>query len=231
MATLTVKVHNRRGDAIEGARLIFFDKTTGKVKLAQSKLGGDYAVEVDPNKTYSAIPIERGYIPESTDIAVPKGGGAVAPIILKEEPGPGSIPVSSLPVFGSSLDQTFLQSVSDPATSLEAKISIPEANEAVGLFSVVNLLLAGMIQDNEKVDVLGVDKLYFGLQNSEDPERKRLNVSDSVIADVIHRVGRLHDTLDRSQTDLNFILQEARRQFNLGTNNLVSGNAQFPTFF
>jgi hypothetical protein len=129
------------------------------------------------------------------------------------------------------MDSVFLGQLSNPDTSLEAAISIDEANEAVSLFSVVNLMLAGLVQDGDKVDVLGVRKLHLGLPNSADVEIKALNISEQVKEDIQGRERVLHDDLDKSETDFKFLRQEAKRQFNLGTNNTIVGNTQFPSLF
>jgi hypothetical protein len=76
MATITARIQNRRGDIISGAYLLFFDKTTGDVKLAKPERSGDYTAELDSGKSYSAIATKPGYVPGATDISVPAGGGS-----------------------------------------------------------------------------------------------------------------------------------------------------------
>lgn len=234
MATITARVQNKRGDLISGVSLLFFDRTTSRVTLAKGGRGGDYTADLDSGKTYSAIVTKPGYAPEATDITVQAGGG-VAPIILQEETSYGSLPVGSLPgslpPTGTSMDPVFLDQLIAPDTSLEAAISIEEAEEATSLFSVVNLVFAGLVQEGDMIDVLGVRKLFFGWRKSDDSEIKALNVSDQVIADLIVREEDLQKKLEESKADFEFLRREAKRQFNLGTDNTVVGNIQFPSLF
>ena len=75
-------------------------------------------------------------------------------------------------VTGTAPDQAvvdFFNTLESGDLSIEAPISEAEANQAITLFSVVNVLLGGSSQykvGNEmKTDVLGVLTLYYGLQD------------------------------------------------------------------
>jgi len=142
----------------------------------------------------------------------------------------------------------FLATLNGPDLNLEAPISEEEAREAITLFSVSNVLLAGLgrrrVGNEEKTDVLGVLTLFYGLQdnslssrlvlNSRDLWRSQITVTangKTQVSTVEDELKSLRDNLDVLGEDVVFLGREARRQFNLGTTNNVTGNADFPRLF
>ncbi len=140
----------------------------------------------------------------------------------------------------------FLTTLNGPDLNIEAPISEQEAREAISLFSVATVLLAGMsrrrVGNEEKTDVLGVLTLFYGLQdnslrtrlavNSRELWRSPIQVKDKQQSWTIEdELKSLRDSLDTLGEDVVFLGREARRQFNLGTANSVTGNAEFPRLF
>jgi hypothetical protein len=141
--------------------------------------------------------------------------------------------------------QDFFSILGSSDLSIEAPISEPEAIEAIILFSVANVLLAGMGQrkvgNEEKTDVLGILTLYYGLQDKSLTNRIVLN-SQLLWTDKLENgngqnlivedeLKALRDNLDQLGQDVVFLSREAKRQFNLGVNNDVVGNVEFPRLF
>jgi hypothetical protein len=118
--------------------------------------------------------------------------------------------------------------------SVEAPIEPIEANEAIALFSVVNLLLGSMsrrrVGNEDKVDVLGMLTLYYGLQDKTLTSRIIVN-SKQLWNDTEFELKQLRDDLDTLGADVMFLDKEAKRQFNLGLNTEVAGNTEFPRLF
>jgi len=148
-------------------------------------------------------------------------------------------------VIGTSPEiRDFFATLDGPDLSIEAPISEPEAIEAIILFSVANVLLAGMGQrkvgNEEKTDVLGILTLYYGLQDGSLTNKIVLN-SQSLWKASLNGGGQgpvvedelkaLRDNLDQLGQDVVFLSREAKRQFNLGVNNDVVGNVEFPRLF
>jgi len=129
----------------------------------------------------------------------------------------------------------FLGRLDDSRFSIESLISKEEANQAISLFSVVNLMLAGLsrrrVGDEEKIDMLGLLSLYYGLQ--EDSLRDKLTVANSTAlwSNLEGELKSLAKDLDQLQSDVDFLNREAKRQFNLGMSNNVLANVQFPALF
>jgi hypothetical protein len=118
--------------------------------------------------------------------------------------------------------------------SVEAPISEPEANQAIILFSVVNLMLGGMslqrVGDRDKVDVLGILTLLYGLQDKT--LTAKINVNTRTLWDQTQfELEDLRNKLEILGSDVRFLEKEAKRQFNLGLNNEVAGNVEFPRLF
>ena len=137
--------------------------------------------------------------------------------------------------FSLNVVKDFLDRLDDARFSIESQISLEEANQAVALFSVVNLLLAGLsrrrVGSDEKIDVLGVLELYYGLQDGT--LRNKITVADSqrFWSSLETELRDLARELDQLQADVDFLHREAKRQFNLGTSNNVLANVQFPALF
>jgi hypothetical protein len=150
-------------------------------------------------------------------------------------PSGGGGSVGTGPTDGGLQPVTDFFAVLDSADfNLIGPISEPEAEEAITLFSVVSMLLAGkgerVVGGERKVDVLGVLTLFYGLQDRSLPPT--IVVKSQLLFDEIDReLKSLRDELDQLGTDVIFLEREARRQFNLGQNNEVAGNAQFSRLF
>lgn len=131
--------------------------------------------------------------------------------------------------------EDFLGRLDDTRFSVESPISIEEANQAVSLFSVANVMLAGLgkrkVGNEEKIDALGVLSLYYGLQDGSLQDKVTVANSSDLWSRLEVRLKDLAQELDRVQSDVDFLTKEAKRQFNLGTSNGVLANVQFPTLF
>jgi hypothetical protein len=95
------------------------------------------------------------------------------------------------------------------------------------------MLLAGkgerQVGSERRIDVLGVLTLYYGLQ---DRSLSNLVVrSQALWTQVEETLNGLRNELDQLGPDVEFLEREARRQFNLGRNNQVAGNTEFPRMF
>lgn len=137
--------------------------------------------------------------------------------------------------------------------NIEAPVSEEEAKQAITLFSVANVLLAGLgkqrVGNEDKVDVLGILTLFYGLQDGSLSDRIVLPTRELWSAKVYDKprdppppgqkanpsmeeeLKELRDQLDVLGEDVIFLTREARRQFNLGTANDVSSNTEFPRLF
>lgn len=130
--------------------------------------------------------------------------------------------------------EEFLKLLDTPPFALEQPISEAEAQEAITLFAVANLMLGGSSQrqvgNETKTDVLGVLTLYYGLQDKSLPASLVVQ-SQQVWRDVGARLKALRDDLDGLGADAEFLVREARRQFNLGRSSAAVGNTAFPSLF
>lgn len=137
--------------------------------------------------------------------------------------------------FTEDVVKDFLGRLDDARFSIESLISKEEATQAVNLFSVVTLMLAGLsrrrVGSEEKLDMLGVLSLYYGLQ--EDSLKDKLTVANptALWGSLEGELKGLAKDLDQLQSDVDFLNREAKRQFNLGLSNNVLGNVQFPALF
>lgn len=123
----------------------------------------------------------------------------------------------------------------DSRFSVESRISEEEADQAVSLFSVVNLMLASLsrrqVGGGDRRDVMGVLNLYYGLQEGSLRDRFVFGDSTTLWLGVESELKELARDLDQFQSDIDFLNREARRQFNLGLSNNVVGNVRFPNLF
>jgi hypothetical protein len=146
----------------------------------------------------------------------------------------GTGPTGPTPPAGGDPISDFFSVILSGDFSIIAPVSEPEAEEAITLFSVVNMLLAGkgerQVGPERRVDVLGVLTLYYGLQDRSLNERLAVR-SQALWSQVEDRLKSLRDELDRLGPDVGFLEREAKRQFNLGRNNEVAGNTEFPRLF
>jgi hypothetical protein len=158
---------------------------------------------------------------------MPTGPGATGPYPT----GPtGPTP----PAVGGDPITAFFTTLDSPDFSIIAPISEPEAEEAITLFSVTNMLLAGkgerIVGGEKKFDVLGMLTLYYGMQDRTLIKNIAVK-SQTLFAQIDPELKSLRDALDRLGSDANVLEREAKRQFNLGRNNDVPGNTEFPRLF
>jgi hypothetical protein len=149
-------------------------------------------------------------------------------------PGIPTGPTGPTPPPGGDPVANFFAELDSSDFAIIAPISEPEAEQAIILFSVVNMLLAGkgerVVGGERKTDVLGVLTLYYGQQDKE--LKKKIAVkSQDLFAQADAELKDLRDDLDRLGSDVDFLEKEAKRQFNLGRNNDVPGNTEFPRLF
>jgi hypothetical protein len=139
---------------------------------------------------------------------------------------------------GPGLDQdvlAFFATLESPDLSIEAPISVAEANQAITLFSVVNVLLGGSspykVGNQTKTDVLGMLTLFYGLQDR--------SLTPKIVVPTANLWNTIQDELKDRRDDLeilgadvDFLKKEAKRQFNLGPPIAeVVGNTEFPKLF
>jgi hypothetical protein len=142
-------------------------------------------------------------------------------------------PTGPTPPGGGDPITAFFTALDSPDFSIIAPISEPEAEEAITLFSVANMLLAGKGEaqgGEKKIDVLGILTLYYGLQNRTLGDKIKVK-SQILFAQIDSETKALRDDLDRLGSDVTHLEKEAKRQFNLGRNNEVAGNTEFPRLF
>jgi len=162
----------------------------------------------------------------------PSSPAATGPI---QQPTLGQPPRATRPLQV----EEFLRLLLGSDLSVEAPVSEAEVLAAIALFSISAVLLAGLgrrrVGNEDKVDVLGMLTLYYGLQdkslssrvvvNTQELWRSTVNGGSAVIED---ELKSLRDQLDGLGQDVIFLSREARRQFNLGVTNDVSANLTFP---
>jgi len=149
--------------------------------------------------------------------------------------GPGGVTGATGPTSPYAQDvQDFFNTLEGPDLSIEAPISEQEANEAIALFSVVNVLLGGSSQQKVgsdiKNDVLGMLTLYYSLQ-ARSLTPKIVVRSAQLWTGIQDDLQQMRDSLEILGSDVDFLKNEAKRQFNLGPSHEVPGNAQFPKMF
>src|SRR5262245_3034407 len=173
-------------------------------------------------------------------------GGGVYTVEVVEAPNqPGYLPAHNVEVvegamttgidFSEDVVADFVGRLDDGRFSIESRISEDEADQAISLFSVVNLMLAGLSQrqvgNKSMRDILGVLNLYYGLQEGSLRDRFVFEDPTALWLGLESELKELARELDRFQSDIDFLNREARRQFNLGPSNNVLGNVQFPALF
>ena len=219
---IKITVRNINNELLTDATVTAFNKGTKEIKTL-SFLGDSYDDELDEGN-YQLTVTRPGYQDKSSELEVSSTSPdtIAVPFVLAE------------PEIGV---EALLNELEKKAEhSIEPTISTTEAEQGIGLFSVVNLILAGKSEFNgggvKKTDVLGVLKLFYGLQDKS-LANKIVTSNSQNLWDKLEAIKfpELAMDLDRLQGDLDFIYREAKRQFNLGTNNSVLGNTQFPALF
>ncbi len=137
------------------------------------------------------------------------------------------------PTCPGDLDDLFC-TLDSPDLSIEAPISERQAVEAIDLFSVVNVYLGGVstrrVGNEDKMDVLGMLTLFYGLMDKSLTSKIVIRTPE-LWPELQDELKALRDDLEVLGSDVVFLAQEARRQFNLGFNHDVTGNVDFPAFF
>ena len=220
MATITGKVTDANGNPVGGVTVEAKD-AEGNKSSNDTDNEGLYTINDLPPGTYT---VSVTAPPDIADKYHPANNVAVA--AGRETTGID---------FSLDIVKHFVGILDDDRFNIQTTISIEEANQAVALFSVVTLMLAGLsrrrVANTEKIDMLGVLNLYYGLQ--EDSLRDRLTFGNPtrLWQDLEKDLKDLAKDLDQLQSDLDFLNREAKRQFNLGLSNDVLGNVQFPVLF
>lgn len=128
----------------------------------------------------------------------------------------------------------FLRLLNGPDFGIDAPISDAEVIAGIVTFSLVGMLIAGKgrrrVGDEDRVDVLGVLTLYYGLQEKALPAGLAVD-SLKLWGGVEDDLLQLRNDLDRLGADVVFLEREGKRQFNLGSVNDVTPNLQFPVWF
>lgn len=241
MSTIQGFVKNKRGDALADVDLTFINRDTGSVVVIKTEVSGRYFVEL-PQGNYTWVAVEKGYSAESSSISIQDAqDGQQGPmIVLSETSAATSYPAISYPTgsipsdFEDEADELF-KKLKENRFGIEAPISRAEAVQAIKLFSVANLMLAGLstykVSNTDKIDIMGVLSLYYGLQNRTLASRLVVPNSERLWQSIEVDLDQLAKKLDQLQGDVDFLRSEAKRQFNIGTSNNVRANTQFPVLF
>lgn len=214
---------------------------------------GDYGVTVEPppgmeTPAPSSVTTEAGQARDGVDFAlvatpvVPTGPEVpTGPDVPTGPVGPPDPPMPTGPVVPSDPvpsgpaveDYPLLSLLRTPSFSIDQPISEADAREAAVFFSVAALLFAGAgavsVGNSRRRDVLGMLTLFYGAQDKS--LQKQLSVSRAVWAEIDADLKILRDQLEELGEDIGFVEREARRQFNLGTNNEELGNTRFMQLF
>jgi hypothetical protein len=178
------------------------------------------------------------------------GGFSAPPAPSGGQSGPSNPPGQNTGPADGSVPEVahFFSVLDDSEFSIESAISIPEAHEAITLFSVVNMFLAGKptkgngataTNSNGAVDVLGMLSIFNGLQttgtagaNARENLARSLGISSVSFWSSQERVlTAIYEQLQRLGSQFAKLEEEGRRQFNIGLANGVSANVEFPSLF
>jgi Carboxypeptidase regulatory-like domain len=233
MAQVQGLVVNIKGYTLADVDLTFFHKLTAQTSTTRSGPGGDFRLDLAPGP-YVIVAFADGYAPEESELDVPAGGVTGVVVTPTQAPVMASPPLSP-PVELPDEVEEFLDKLDQSRFSLDAPVSLFEANQAVGLFSVVNLMLAGQgvfrLQDEERMDMLGVLTLFYRLSDKSLSDQLVVQNTDLLWRSIEDELKALANQVDQLQVDREFLRREAKRQFNLGTSNDVLANTEFPEAF
>ncbi len=99
---------------------------------------------------------------------------------------------------------------------------------------MVNVYLGGVstrrVGNEDKMDVLGMLTLLYGLQDKTLTSKIVIR-TPQLWPEIQDELRALRDDLEVLGSDVVFLAQEARRQFNIGFNHDVAGNVDFPQLF
>jgi len=233
MAQVQGLVVNTKGYTLADVDLSFFQKQTAQTTTTRSGPGGDFQADLATGP-YVLVAFADGYAPEQSELEVPAAG--VTGLVVTPNPTPvvASPPVSP-PLELPDEVQEFLDKLDETRFSLDAPVSLFEANQGVGLFSVVNLMLAGQgrfrLGDEERMDMLGVVTLFYRLSDKSLSDQLVVQNTDLLWRTIEDELKALAQQVDQLQVDVDFLRREAKRQFNLGTSNDVLANTEFPAAF
>lgn len=236
MATISGYVEDVQGIPLSDVDLLFVNKRTKFPISLMSETGGAYNVTLPPGE-YVLFAFEEGYGSATSEVDATVGDQIQGPTMTLMQTGsPPTSPPTSPPGEQPDVVTSFLESIrKNKFHNVEAEVSPEEAKQAIGLFSVVNFMLAGqgrrMVGTEEKIDILGVLNLYYGLQEKSLADRIVVANSEFLWEIIEAPLDELAKKLDQLQGDVSFLTREAKRQFNLGTNNAVPGNTRFPALF
>lgn len=238
MTTVQGFVKNKLGDAVGNVSLTFVNTQTEEAKFVMSRdSDGAYEAALSPGD-YVWVAVKEGYGGYSESVAIPADDSQpFSRVIVLEEDGlvmtsPGWSP----PVTEVGVDELIKELTTEEKHSIEPRIDAKEAKQAIGLFSVANILMGGkgefQVGSETKIDVLGILNLFYGLQDKSLVNRITVGNSELLWERMEgFELPELAKEFDSLQSDIGFILKEAKRQFNLGTNNNVPANTRFPTIF
>jgi hypothetical protein len=233
MAQVQGLVVNTKGYTLADVDMTFFQKQTAQTSTTRSGPGGDFNADLAPGP-YVLVAFAEGYAPEQSELNVPAAG--ITGLVVTPNPAPvvGSPPVSPPLELPDEVEE-FLDKLDETRFSLDAPVSLFEANQGVGLFSVVNLMLAGQgrfrLGDEERMDMLGVVTLFYRLSDKSLSNQLVVQNTDLLWRTIEDELKALAQQVDQLQVDVDFLRREAKRQFNLGTSNDVLANTEFPCGF
>ncbi len=235
MTTIQGSIKNKSGDAIGKVNVSFVNaKTNEAVFIISGDSDGAFEANL-PAGEYLCIAAKEGYDGHLDRISITEEDTQPneMEIILEGEEVVTPPPGGPLPGEEYGVDKLIKDLTGVEKHSIEPLIDPKEATQAIGLFSVASILMAGKGEyiggGEPKMDVLGILNLYYGLQDKS--LVKRITVGDPTsLWEKMEKLGlpELAKEFDSLQSDIDFILREAKRQFNLGTNNSAPGNTRFP---
>ena len=234
------QVTDQSGESVPGVEVAAFDLQNQLVGQTSTNADGNYAIQ-------DLAPIAKDARTDGDGMyTITDLGGGVYTVEVVDAPNqPGYLPAHNVEVvegamtagidFSEDAVADFVGRLDDGRFSVESRISEEEADQAISLFSVVNLMLAGLSQrqvgNKSRRDILGVLNLYYGLQEGSLRDRFVFADPTALWLGLESELKELARELDRFQSDIDFLNREARRQFNLGLSNNVLGNVQFPALF
>ena len=238
MTTVQGYVKNKLGDAIGRVNLTFVNTQTEETKFVMSRdPDGAYEAALAPGD-YVWVALKEGYGGYSESVEIPSDDSQPFSrlIVLEEDGVVMTSPGWSPPVTEVGVDGLLKELTTEEKHSIEPRIDATEAKQAIGLFSIANILMAGkgefQVRNEHKTDVLGILNLFYGLQDKSLVNRITVGNSE-LLWNLMEglELSKLAKNVDSLQSDIDFILKEAKRQFNLGTNNNVPANTRFPVIF
>lgn len=231
-------VKNRLGNSLGNVSLSFVSMKTKKAEFVVSRAEDGAFYATLPPGDYVWVAVHEGYAGYSEDVTIPDDDAKPYDrvVVLDEDGVVMTSPGGSPPAAESVVEELLKELTEDEKHSIEPRIDAKEAKQAIGLFSVANILMAGKgefsVAGETKTDVLGILNLFYGLQDKS--LANRITVGNSELMWEMMEgleLPELAKEFDSLQSDIDFILKETKRQFNIGTNNNVAANIHFPEIF